>query len=61
LTPPDAAAIQSEGKVIETRTEPLSAVAHVAGGAPVRISRVGSVPVVVSIASSCALRDDTEY
>jgi hypothetical protein len=56
LEPEDAFAIQSEGRVRVARTVPEFAVAQSAGGAPVRIVRIGAVPIVVSIASSLALR-----
>ena len=39
---------------------PLSAVAHPAGGAPVRIFITADVPMVVSIASNIAFRTATE-
>jgi hypothetical protein len=58
--PDDAAAIQSEGRVNDARTVPLSAVATDAGAAPVRIFKTALVPMVVSIASSIALRTATE-
>jgi hypothetical protein len=58
--PLDAAASQSDGREIDTSTVPLSAVAQLAGAAPVRIFRTADVPIVVSIASSCALRTATE-
>ena len=47
---------QSEGSVIDTRVDPLSAAAQFAGGDPVRISRVGDAPMRVSTASSRAER-----
>ena len=41
-------ALQSDGSVAEAIRVPLSAVAGVAGGEPVRISRVGAVPIADS-------------
>jgi hypothetical protein len=49
LLPEPAAAIQSEGKAIDASSVPESAAAQFAGGAPVRISRIGAVPIVDSI------------
>jgi hypothetical protein len=43
--------MKSDGAVIVATTVPESAVAQLAGGAPVRIFRIGDVPIVVSIAS----------
>ena len=51
-----AAAIQSAGKVISTSFVPLSAVAHVAGCAPVQMRRIAVPPTVVSNWSSSAFR-----
>lgn len=49
LLPLAAAAIQSEGSVIDARSVPESAVAQSAGAAPDRISRIADVPIVDSI------------
>ena len=48
FAPPDAAASQSLGSVPVASSVPLSAVAGFAGGEPLRSSRVGAVPMVVS-------------
>ena len=45
--PDEAAAAQSDARLYVTRTEPLSAVAQVAGAEPVRISMIADVPTVV--------------
>jgi hypothetical protein len=60
LLPDDAAAIQSDGRVSVANTVPLSDVATFAGAAPVRIFSTALVPIVVSMASSRALRTPTE-
>ena len=59
--PDEAAAIQSDGRLIVARTVPLSAEAQVAGGLPERMRRIADAPIVVSKASSWALRTATEY
>jgi len=56
LTPPEAADIQSLGNVRVANTVPESAVAHVAGWAPVRILKMGEVPMVVSRTSRVEFR-----
>jgi hypothetical protein len=55
-----ALASQSEGRLTVATTVPLSAVATVAGGAPVLILRTADTPIAVSIASSLALRTVVE-
>lgn len=54
--PLDAAANQSAGNDTVARTVPLSAVAHVAGGAPENTLRIADAPVTVSMASSMPFR-----
>src|SRR5687768_2748841 len=61
LLPLDAAAMKSEGRVISTRSVPVSAAAQLLGGAPELIRSFGDVPMVVSKASSWALRTLTLY
>src|SRR4051794_21113112 len=61
LVPDDAAAIQSLGSVTVANTVPVRAAAQLAGGAPVRIFKIGAVPIVDSTASRRALRTATEY
>ena len=56
----DALASQSDGSTIVASTVPDRAVAHVAGAEPVRMVSVGVVLIVVSIASSDALRTAVE-
>jgi hypothetical protein len=56
LLPPEAAAIQSDGSVIDTSTVPLSAVEQFAGAAPDRIRSTAAVPIAVSTASNFAFR-----
>ena len=60
LEPELAAAIQSDGSVIVARTVPLFDAAQLAGGAPVRLSKIGEVPTAVSMGSRRALRAATE-
>src|SRR5690606_3608834 len=60
FTPFAAGAIQSDGRLSVASTVPVSAAAQLAGGGPERISRIGDVPIVVSIASRRALRTATE-
>ena len=57
FTPPEAAAIQSDGRVRVANVVPAaSAAAHVAGSVPVQIFIVGDVLIAVSMASRAALR-----
>lgn len=60
LEPLEAADIQSEGRVKEASTVPLSAVAQLAGTEPVRIFNTALVPIVVSTTSSLAFRTVVE-
>lgn len=60
FAPEAAAASQSEGRVSVARTVPESAVAQVAGAAPVRIRISAEVLIVVSMLSRRALRTATE-
>lgn len=60
LEPLEAADIQSEGRVKEASTVPLSAVAQLAGTEPVRIFNTALVPTAVSMASNLAFRTVTE-
>ena len=60
LLPDAASAIQLLGRLISASRVPLSAVAHVAGGAPERMRRIALVPMFVSMASRRALRTATE-
>src|ERR1041384_2427707 len=61
LAPPEAAAIQSDGKVTVASTVPLSAPAQLTGGAAVLILRIALTPIVVSRTSRRALRTAVEY
>lgn len=54
--PPEALAIQSDGRVIVANNEPESTAPQFAGGEPVLISSVGETSTVVSIESSRAFR-----
>jgi hypothetical protein len=54
LLPLLAAASQSEGSVNVARVVPESAAAQFAGTEPVKIFKVGAVPIFVSIASRIA-------
>ncbi len=60
LLRPDAAAIQSAGRVMLTKTPAGSAAAQLAGSAPEKIFSTAVVPICVSKASSCALPTATE-
>ena len=60
FTPDAAPPIQSDGSVIVTPTVPVRDAAALAGAEPERISRIGVVPAIVSIASSIALRSSVE-
>ena len=59
--PLEAAASQSEGKVSVASTVPESAVPQSAGAAPVRILRMGEVPIVVSINWDNTSPDPTKH
>ena len=61
LVPPEAAAIQSDGRLSVASTVPLSAVAQFAGAVPVLIFMIAEVPVAVSTASSLAFRTAVLY
>ena len=56
LTPAEAAPAQSEAIGYWTNKVPASAVAQLAGAAPVKILMMPEVPTVVSIASRRAAR-----
>jgi hypothetical protein len=56
FAPDDAAAIQSDGRLIVARTVPVRVAAQFAGTVPERISNEQDVPFVDSIVSSRALR-----
>src|SRR6185295_9602733 len=58
--PPDAAAIQSEGRGIVASTVPASASVMFVGGAPVRSFSTALAPMAASMASSFALRTATD-
>jgi hypothetical protein len=60
LLPPDAAVSQSDGNTIVANTVPAEAAAQFAGTEPLRISKVGDAPIVVSIWSKPAFRVSIE-
>jgi hypothetical protein len=54
FAPDDAAAIQSDGRLIVASTVPVRVAAQFAGTVPLRISSEQDVPFVLSIVSSLA-------
>ena len=56
VSAPDDDVAQSLGSVMAARMVPVRDAAQLAGGEPVRMRRIGAVPIVVSMASSRALR-----
>jgi hypothetical protein len=61
FAPAEAAAIQSEGRVICAIKEPVAATEQFAGGEPVKKFKIGAVLTVVSTVSSLLFLKVVEY